>query len=198
MKYLVILLLLLSLSGCYTTVQQFDEEKTHKSLALYGNVDNFLKCNFSQAAYEAIKDIPVVTTDDKRALAAGTNFWSSVASFFMGCGVDRKVVVGELFLEINTASQSLIHEYIHHLHDMTLDGEGDWIDEEEFKLAYAACAKDTRYAGIVRMVEESANYFWTDHFGINDIAEHIAYTGAHVAGHNCPADLRRVFRKILR
>ena len=198
MKYFAILLLLLSLSGCYTTVQQFDEEKTHQSLALYGNVDNFLKCNFSPEAYEAIKDIPVVTTDDKRALAAGTNFWSSVASFFMGCGVDRKVVIGEVFLEINTASQSLIHEYIHHLHDMTLDGEGNWINEEEFKLAYAACAKDTRYAGIVRMVEENANYFWTDHFGINDIAEHIAYTGAHVAGHNCPADLRRVFRKILR
>ena len=198
MKYLVILFLLLSLSGCYTTIQQFDEEKTHPSLAVYGNVDNFLKCKFTPEAYEVIKDIPVVTTNDRRALAAGTNFWSSVASFFIGCGVDRKVVIGEVFLEIDTASQSLIHEYIHHLHNMTLDGDGSWIDEEEFKIAYAACSKNTRYAGIVRIVERDANYFWTNNFGINDIAEHVAYTGAHCALYNCPLDLRRVYRKILR
>lgn len=199
MRLIVILLLLLSLSGCYTTINQFNEVDTHESLAVYGNVDNFLKYHFTPEAYEAIKDIPLVTTSSSNggALAAGTNFWSSVASFFMGCGIDRKVIVLDVMLGFNTAQNTLIHEYIHHLHDMTLDGDGEWIDEEEFRHAYAACARNTRYAGIVRMVEVNSDNFWTNNFGINDIAEHIAYTGAHCATHSCPSELLRVYRKIL-
>jgi len=195
MKYLVILFILLSLSGCYTTIKTVGTEKDTV------DIDSFLRLKFTPEAYEAIKDIPVVQSNIPGfhgGLAAGTNGWSSVASFFMGCGIDRKVIVCEHFLSDEDVYEHLIHEYIHHLHDLTLDSEGSWIDEEEFRTAYMDCAKNSTYAGIVRMVERHANDWFTNTFGINDIAEHIAYTGAHCALHNCPADLRRVYRKILR
>jgi hypothetical protein len=192
---LLILALLLIFPGCYTPI------KIAATEAGPVNIDSFLRFKFTPEAYEAIKDIPVVQSHlpgFHGGLAAGTNGWSKLASFLMGCGIDRKVVVCEHFLADEDIYRHLIHEYVHHLHDMTLDGEGDWINEEEFRVAYAACAHDTRFAGIVIMVERNANNWFTNTFGINDLSEYIAYTGGHCALKNCPLDLRGVFRKIFR
>jgi hypothetical protein len=195
MKYIVALILLLSI-GCSTPIERFD--KLHSDVMVRGlTVKKILQLRFTAEAYEAIKDIPVVESGRiKGALAGGTNFWSKVLGFFMGVGIDRVVVLSPQIANGPHVEQSIIHEYTHQLHDMQLDGEGDWIDEVEFERRYEQLAHDQVYAGIVHMVERRANYWITNVFGINDLSEYIAYTGAHCATHNCPDYIGAVFRKI--
>lgn len=187
MRVFILLLVLLS-PGCYTPI-------TH-----IGGVekDVFLKTHFTEEAYEIAKDIPLVEGHlAKGGLAAGTNFWSRVASFFIGCGIDRKAIVPKEYLSMDNADEHVIHEYIHHFHDMTLDGDF-WIDEEEFVEAYMRCSKDSRYAGITIMAERYGNHPITNIFGISERSEYIAFAGARAHVQGGPDYLERVFRRFLK
>lgn len=197
---LISLILLLSLTGCYTTRESFPEK--HNSLNVRGmSIQEVLKEHFTTEAYEVIKEINVVESHvlGDGALAAGTNFWSRVYSLAIGIGgVDRRVVLSSSAFNSPFVNKILVHEFIHHLHDMQLDGEGEWIDEKEFERAYEQTAHHWQYAGIVHTVERHANRWWTNIFGINANAEYIAYTGDHCAFDNCPSALGLVYRKILK
>lgn len=186
MRLLVILLIFLS--GCYTPVTYI------------GGVDKdeFLKAHFTPEAYSVVKDIPVVVGwMAPTPLAAGTNFWSKVGSFFIGCGIDRKIVLPEKCLNDNNINEHVIHEFIHHFHDLTLDGNA-WLDESEFALAYYRCSTDLRYAGLVIMTEQYANIWLTNIFGISEYAEYIAYAGARAHHQGGPDYLENVYRKFLK
>ncbi len=189
------------LAGCATPVVDFGYNL---------NVDDILREHFTDEAYEAVKDIPVVDgfVMDGGAYAAGVNFWSNFASIVTFNGYGRKVIV-DLDLLIANAANSLvpsrifiqryiIHEYIHHLDDMTRDGEADFIDLDEFADGYIDCYGHLRYHGIYRVVEIQAAKYLMDVFGIGDMAEHVAYTGETIAFQGCPESLGYAFRKILR
>lgn len=187
MRFIAIILLLLS--GCYTPV-------TH-----IGGVekDEFLKTHFTPEAYEIAKDIPIVEGwIAPGLLAAGTNFWSSVGSFFIGCGVGAKVIVTQESMNADNAAEYVIHEYIHHFHDMTLDGDGYWINKNEFENAYLLCSMDSTYAGIVIMTEAYANHWVTNIFGLPDNSEYMAYAGARAHQQGGPAYLQHVYRRFLK
>lgn len=196
---IILCLLLLSTSGCYSTIERFDS--THPDV----NVRNLtpqevMEKHFTPEACEALRDIPVVISDLQMGpgFAAGTNFWSKLAGLFIGIGIDRKVSMSHDRAHDSEMERMLVHEYIHHLHDMQLDGDSIWIDEDEFVEAYKKCATDTRYAGIVHLTESLANRWVTNTFGISDAAEYIAYVGDICATRNSPEYLGRVFRKILK
>lgn len=189
MRILFVILLLLS-PGCYSNV-------THIAGI---EKDAFLKRHFTPEAYEVAKEIPIVESYllSSSGLAAGTNFWSQVASFFMGCGIDRKIILGKEALGPDTDTEEhIIHEYIHHFHDMTLDGDF-WIDEEEFIEAYGRCAKDVKYAGVVIMAERYGSGFITNTFGISKMAEYMAYAGSRAHMQSGPHYLERVFKRFLK
>lgn len=199
MRLAAALLICLFSFGCSTPITRFDETNSHKSIN-GKTLGEILRRNFTDEAYEVIKDIPVVQSDwiADGGMAAGTNFWSKVAGIFVGIGTDRRVVLSPACLAEDTIEESIIHEYIHQLHDMQLDGEGNWIDEDEFLKAYEATARDHQYAGIVIMTERYANRWITNTFGISEHAEYIAFAGACIALQGCPWDLGKSFRKILR
>jgi hypothetical protein len=196
----IILLLLLSLCGCYTTVNQM-ETPTFNSCVAGKSIDYILKKNFTDEAYQAIKDIPVIINNHlyASAMASGTNFWSRVAGLFLGCGVDRKIIITYQAASEDTIEETIIHEYIHQLHDMTLDGNGNWIDEIEFQQGYKACWNDKQFVEIVKLAELRANFWITNYFGIDYWSEYIAYVGARCCvTKSTPKYLGHVFRHILR
>ena len=161
------------------------------------DLDSFLRHHFTDMAYEAIKGIPLINGPAITPYAAGVNFWSNALSFFTFNGVGRKVIMeksqltkhGELFL---------IHEYMHHLDDMTRDGEGDFIDLIEFEEAYKRMSKDRLWAGVVIYSEKFSNNWWTLNFGIGHMSEPVAYSGSVAAIFGGPEYFVRVFRKIFR
>lgn len=185
MRCLIALSLLLV--GCYTPITKIDGIEK----------DEFLRTHFTEEAYQIAKDIPIVEGwIAPNPLAAGTNFWSRIASFFLGCGINRKIILTSDCLD-NRAPEHVIHEYIHHFHDMTIDGDL-WIDEDEFMTAYTICATDTKYAGVVIMTERYANHPITNIFGISERAEYISYAGARAHIQGGPDYLERVYRKFLK
>jgi uncharacterized protein YceK len=198
MRLLLTLLLLVSFTGCSSTVERFAPDHIDPAVRNL-TVQDVLKKHFTAEAYEAIKDIPLEENNSiGGALAAGTNFWSKVLGVFIGAGIDRSIQMNGRMVVDAEIQEHIVHEYIHQLHDMQLDGDGDWIDEKEFERRYEQLAHDQVYAGIVHKVERAANHWITNIFGISEHAEYIAYTGAHCATHNCPSYMGAVYRKMLR
>jgi len=200
-KFLHLLILLSALSGCagtreITDLSQYLPDKEAK-LAHNQTVDTVKQHYFTEAAYSAIKDIPLINGPDITPYAAGVNFWSNLASFVSFNGVGRKVVADDGFLK-KRGVFTLVHEYIHHLDDMDRDGEAEFIDHEAFKKAYLMMANDQRWAGIVIETERLANSFFTDVFGMGFMSEHVAYVGQHLMMKGGPDYMKHVYRKILR
>lgn len=179
-------------------VEWREDKKSTKQLI---SIDEMLKKVFTDEAYNAIKDIEVVEGPCSKAYVSGANFWGSLSAFFTGVGFGRKVIIdsdefgGDDQL---TNGQMLIHEFIHHLDDMTRDGELDLISIDEFIEGYNSCVGHPQYHGIIGYVESRANKTVTDVFGIGDYAEHIAYCGELISRQGCPDKLGYAFRKILR
>lgn len=169
-------------------------------------MDSVLQGNFTPAAYKQIKDIPTVegwlaTT----GYASGTSNWSSLMSFGLGTGIGRKVVFSQdsLFKE---GYPGLVHEYLHHLDDMSRDDpeKEPWINLEVFVTAYKMLSQDHRYKGIQRWCESRANDWIPNTFGVGEYSEHLAYIGMYLASRDdkgnlkhSPDYMRAVFSRVL-
>lgn len=206
MRLLIVLLLLFP--GCASELKDLSPYMTEKEIEVVGGstLDDVKRFYFTDEAYEAIKDIPLVISSSTPAgYAAGTTFLSSCWQFITLNGVNRKIILNENKLYTNRAFadkdgilNTIRHEYIHHLDDMSRDGDADFINIDEFVKGYAACFKHPRFHGIILYVEPYSNHWFTDNFGIGIYGEHIAYTGALIAVQNSPLELKYAFRKVLR
>jgi hypothetical protein len=92
----------------------------------------------------------------------------------------------------------LVHEYTHHLDDITRDEEGNFLDHEEFKRAFLLMANDMRWRGLYIWAEKQNNMMTSKAFGVGDMSEQIAYIAQHLALKGGPDYMKHVFRKILR
>lgn len=201
MKYLYIILISLLLSGCFTPVINIEEYATRKSDKDLNikTLDELLKITFTDEAYEAIKDIPMEKGPIGSAMAAGSSIPSSIMQFFIGAGFGRKVLVNdEMMKESDHGFSSIIHEYIHHLDDITRDGDGEFINVDSFIIGYATCYKTQRYHGITLFVENNQGNFITDTFGIGKHSERIAYCGQIIWRQDIPLPLQVAFSKVFR
>lgn len=197
-RFLILLLILIGCSGTRQITNLYDKlPKKEAARKEYKTVDSFLKHTFTDAAYEKLKDIPLIDGPAYTAYVSGVNIWSNIASFFTFNGVGRKVIIPKDKIK-KWGIKGLIHEYLHHLDDMTRDGEGNFINYDEFKKAYVRMSRDTFYAGIVIYTERQADRFFTNVFGIGHMSEHIAYSASHVYLHGGPDYFKKVFRKIFR
>jgi hypothetical protein len=199
------LVLLVVLSGCagtrgITDLQEFLPE-AEAQLVQHRTVDSVLHYYFTDEAYAAIKDIPLIDGPAFSGYAAGTTFLSNVASFVSFNGWGRKVIVpSDLLHEWGVAA--IIHEYVHHIDDMTRDGELDLIDLEAFRKAFLLLERDFKYAWIAinanRMVGEYP-IFYDTLFSIGPLSERLAYTADQMAANGKgPAYMRIVLSRVLR
>lgn len=214
MKYLLLCLVLLA--GCATPVDNLQDYLSPTEINKMehpATIDGMLKYYFTDEAYEVLKDIPVL---DGPAIAGsyvgGANFWGTFASFISFNGLERNIIIDSEALKV-WGIGSLIHEYVHHLDDMTRDGEGDFINIEEFleefhKLetryvlmqgAGQYYIKMYPYVGDYKAICKQADRFVTNVFGIGEHSELIAYAAQYLKKHkNWPASYKRVFRKVFK
>jgi len=207
-RFLAILIMLLSLSGCTST-------RTYNSLAFLpedhklsrfssisagvGQVgSSVLGAYFTPAAHKAVKDIPVIDGLMFRPFVVGVNFWSSLGGVLLFNGCERKVVISRRFLLNSSDPETILHEYIHHLDDLDRDGEGEWIDHREFVLAFHRLMQDEIWGNEARRKLKRSDSFITNTFGVGPMSELIAYIGTWVAGNWGPAYMKRVYREILK
>ena len=225
MRWLCILLLLFV--GCSTTITEIGpllpkgERPVHfihpdgkaSLLRDYNKtLDSFLRYHFTDDAYYYLKDVPLVDAPCRTPYAAGVNVWSNLASLATLTGVGRKVVIRKEMLGRH-GTDALKHEYVHHLDDLTRDGDASFIDVEEFKEAYLRLAQETHrvnthddwyisfmtHASKIKAVEKKANSWITNTFGVGPLSEHIAYASHMILGKKgVPDYFNRVYRKIFR
>ena len=188
---------LLLLSGCASVTDLSDVLPLREVSLEHVTVDSVKQHYFTDEAYKAIEDIPIVDGIAVRPYAGGVNVISSLLAGFSGSGFGRTVVAPLSDLR-KYGVNVIIHEYIHHLDDMTRDGEADFIDYKAFEQAYTKLSTDMRYAGIVLYTEQMANNWITDTFGVGFMSEHIAYVGAYLAQNGGPPYMMEVFSKMLR
>jgi len=204
MKNLIIFLFVCLLNGCagYRSVTNLEKYLPEKDLKLVYNqeLDSLLQHYFTPEAYSEIKDIPLIDGPAFTPYAAGVNFWTNLASFITFNGVGRKVIAPWEDIKNIWGFSGIIHEYIHHLDDMDRDGDIEFIDHDEFRNAYMLMSIDQRWKGLMLWAEQQAASFsfWTDTFGVGEMAEHIAYVGQKLAEGEGPAYMKYVFRKILK
>ena len=191
-------LLLVLLCGCEVEITELKPLLPVKErISAHETVDSFIKHHYTDAAYKVLKDIPLIDGPCLTPYVAGVNVWTNILSFFSGNGIGRKVIVRTDWLS-NGGALILHHEFLHHLDDITRDGEGDFIDLEEFEEAYRRLARDSVFAGIVHYTENYSNGFWTNIFGVGPMSENIAYSGSKSYVNNAPSYFKRVFRKVFR
>lgn len=225
----------LGLSGCAGTRELSDlgEVLPAKEYAApeHRSVDDILRHYFTPEAYAVLKDIPLIDGPTiGGSYAAGVNFWSNAASFVTCNGVGRKVILSQdavdVWSEEEMAVASILHEYVHHLDDLTRDGDANFIDHREFIDAYLDMYFSSQYKGVCLWVERNYMFMsrFTDALGISDsdeIVEHaqlrmrerglnpvdgethtpeqIAYTAQFIAaGRKAPDSMKRVFERIFR
>ncbi len=196
----IFLFLAVMFTGCTSEIKNTYELFPEKQkLVHHRTVDSVKKYYFTDEAYKAIKDIPTVDGFAVKGsgFVSGVNFWSSLLSVVTGNGIGRKVITTKDKLRKNGV-RVLIHEYIHHLDDLDRDGEGNFIDHDEFKKAFKRMGKDRIHAGKANWIDRRATNFWTRVFGIGYLSEHIAYTGEVIIMLGGPSYMWYVFRKMLR
>lgn len=200
MKY-VFLTLLVILTGCAGTreITKMEDHLTQAELKNpnHETVDKIKQHYFTPEAYEVIKKIPVINGPAVSGYSAGVNFWSNLASFVTCNGVGRKIIIPDSSLE-QWGVAVLVHEYVHHLDDIDRDGEGEFIDHEEFKSAYKLLAYDQRWRGLYLWAEQQNDMMVTEVFGVGELSEQIAYVAQHLAIKGGPDYMKHVFRKILK
>jgi len=164
-------------------------------------VDSVLRYYFTKAAYGAIKDIPLIDGPAISGYAAGTTFLSNVASLITLNGWGRKVIISKELLG-KWGVGAIIHEYVHHLDDMTRDGELDLIDLEAFRKAFLRLETDFKHAWIAINANRAVNsypIFYDTFLSIGPLSERLAYTADQMAVKNKgPAYMKRALGRILR
>lgn len=194
---LILCFLLSACSSEYVELTPVLNKKYHAEH--HKTVDDLKRYYFTDEAYELIKDIPAVDGPTVGgSYACGTTFLSRVAGLISFVGPGRKCVMADESIE-NFGPEAFIHEYIHHIDDISRDEGLGLIDLEAFKRAYHITAKSPRWAGLVYYTEVRANRWFTDVFGMGEYSEYIAYIGARlVFQQSGPDELWSVFRKVLR
>jgi len=194
------------LVGCYSPLTTLDEivntrqqdEFRKTSLNPHASLRDFLRSILTDEAFEAIKDVPVVTGPlFGTGLASGTSGTSKFISLFMFADWDRRAVLSEVGVE-EYGVEGVLHELIHHLDDLTRDGDANFIDVEEFLRGYEVCATHQTYHGIYRFVENRNPDGWITVFGVGDHAERIAFCGQLFWKQGGPPELEYAFRHIFR
>lgn len=191
------LLFLILLCGCASEITSLDGYLKPKQVEKYKTVDNLKRHFFTDEAYEAIKDIPAIHGYSGHGWAPGVNIWTNIGSFLTLTGVGRRVITPPARTLMH-GYKIFVHEYIHHLDDMDRDGEGDWIDHEEFRKAYTKMANNPEYFERIGWIEGLANRWYTDLFGVGFMSEHIAYSADYLFMYGGPDYMWDVFKKILR
>lgn len=192
---------LLLLSGCFTPVTDLESHLPKYEYSLrpeHKTIDSVLKYYFTDEAYEEIKDIPFGYNKflHSEGFAPGTSIYSSIWSVLTGNGLGRKVVFSPNGVSIGL----IIHEYMHHLDDITRDGDGNFILVEDFEAAYRTLktSNDPTYNDIYPTVEKLADNKITDWFGVGYLSEHIAYMSYYAYLNTCPWYIGKVYSKVLR
>jgi len=204
-----LILLVIFFCGCFAPINNIGHflPETQR-LNRHKTVDRIKRHYFTPEAYMAIKDIPTINGIAYTPWVSGVNIWTNILGILSLSGTGRQVIVSSDSLTVST----FIHEYIHHLDDMDRDGDGEWIDHDEFAAAYKAMANDVscvpiadnkymmvyNYADIIKEIELKANYWVTDVFGIGPLSEHIAYMGHMLLNNGGPEYMWRVYRRILK
>lgn len=174
-------------------------------------IDSFLRYHFTDKAYSVLKDIPVIDGICYKPYAGGVNFWSNLISLICFNGIGRKIIIEKEMIK-TFGEDGLKHEFVHQLDDMDRDGEGEWIDHDEFRKAYDKLSGDYKllktdnnkhikiykYASVINYIEKQSNDWITNTFGIGDMSEHIAYSTRFLFSGAAPDYFKRVFRKIFR
>lgn len=194
-----LLLILLLFVGCTTKVLNAPElpedEWVHKQNR---NIETFKKYYFTPEAFKAIENIYVYRGfTGQLAQSWGINTWTDILSVFTGIGPGRKVTIRENGFK-ERGMGVLIHEYIHHLDDIDRDGDGEFIDHEEWEKAYIRLSKDPKWRGIVIYTEKASDNLITDIFGVGEYSEHIAYSGHVAFWYGGPDYFLNVYRKMFR
>jgi hypothetical protein len=201
MKNVLAAFLVILMAGCSGTreITKMEDYLTPAELENpnHQTVDKIKKHYFTEEAYKAIKTIPAIDGPAFSGYSAGVNFWSNVASFVTCNGIGRKVIAPEGSLA-QWGVAILVHEYTHHLDDITRDEEGNFLDHEEFKRAFLLMANDMRWRGLYIWAEKQNNMMTSKAFGVGDMSEQIAYIAQHLALKGGPDYMKHVFRKILR
>ncbi len=196
MKYLLVFLLLMS--GCISPVKRIDNiiPIKQRDLPQHRTIDTVLKYYFTDEAYQAVKDIPSVDAlTFGGSYVAGVNFWTSLYAFFTRLGIGRKVVFSMKGLSLNGVP-TVLHEYFHHIDDMTRDGDIDLVSVDEFEVAWKRLEKEfPRHAGFI---DGWADRIFTNLFGIGEYSEHMGYTLQHMMMYGGPKYMKNVYRKVIR
>jgi hypothetical protein len=202
MRYLFFVLIIL-LTSCSSPIENIGQYLPGKPELTR---DEFLKKYFTPEAYNVLRDIEIIDGPCFAPYAAGTSIWSTIASFISFNGVGRKIICHSNMIK-NIGIPGLLHEYIHHLDDMTRDGDGDWISVVEFSDAYKRLATETeiipntnivvyKYAYDIQYIEHIANDWFTDLFGIGPMSEHIGWSMKFLFSGRAPDYFKWVFRKV--
>lgn len=196
----VLLFVLVLLCGCATPMNNLvDLIETKHIEKQHLTVDATKEYYFTKEAQEFIKDIPCVDGFTvSGSYVVGVNFWSTIAGVLSGSGYSRKCVISKRSLR-NIGPEAIIHEYIHHIDDISRDDDLNLINIDDFRRAYIRMASDSMWAGLVIYAERRANKFITDVFGIGDLSERIAYVGGRMAKQQSgPKYMWTVFERILK
>lgn len=194
------------LVGCYSPLTNLDEivntrqqaEFTKTNLDRCTSIKVFLQTILTDEAFDAIKDVPIVTGPlFGTGLASGTSGSSKFISLFMFADCERRAVLSEIGVK-EYGIEGVIHELIHHLDDLTRDGDAQFIDVEEFLRGYEVCATNQTYHGTYRFVENRNPDGWITAFGVGDHAERIAFCGQLFWKQGGPPELEYAFRRIFR
>ncbi len=200
-KFINAILVISLLSGCSSTreITKMDDYLTKEELLNpnHRTIDRIKKHYFTSKAYEAIKNIPAIDGPAISGYSAGVNFWSNVASFVTCNGIGRKIIVPRDSIE-TWGIAILIHEYTHHLDDMTRDGEENFINYDDFKTAYKLLSQDMHWAGLYIWAERQNDMLTSQFFGVGDMSEQIAYIAQYLALKGGPDYMKYVFRRILK
>jgi hypothetical protein len=197
----VLIILLIFLAGCASTREITDTRPYLSEQELknpnHVTVDKIKRHYFTDKAYEAIKNIPAIDGPAASGYSAGVNFWTNIASFITCNGVGRKIITPEKSMH-QWGVALLIHEYTHHLDDIDRDGEGEFIDHEEFKKMFIIMAHDMQRRGLAMWAEKQNDMMASEFFGVGHMSEQIAYLAQYLALNDGPDYMKYVFRKILR
>lgn len=194
-----LILLLLLTAGCASPFNDLKGRMKPEYDKGPQTIEAVIETYFQPGVHDVLKSIPCVDGFTMGgSYVVGVNFWSTMAGILTGSGYSRKVVTSKKALW-NWGQEEIIHEYLHHLDDLSRDGDGDYINYWEFQTAYIRLALDPKWAGYAIYAAQRADSAFTDFFGIGYLSEHIAYLGARLAvSGKGPDYIWKVYEKVLK
>jgi len=158
-------------------------------------INEIKEAHFTQDAIDATRGVRFIDgVDLGKSYIIGANFWGSAVGLFTGIGMSRQVV----FDLDGGGIKTVIHELIHHIDDMSRDGEVDLLSYVYFDAVYEKLSRDEKWSGLYKYSLRGYHWF-TDIFGIGWRSEQIAYVGAWMAYYKSgPSYMWDVFDKVLK